>query len=137
VSGKLHRFLPDGMTEVGQVVVDATGSLLLSACASDGTTLWVAAHDITGMPTVFYAYDQTLAPAGTVMMPQSLQMQGYDRCVDFAWTPFGYYGLFGVSGGDPRDSNVHPPQITPFAFDGSVGPGIDAGLLHGIGEFVP
>jgi hypothetical protein len=138
-SGLLHRLDLDGKTERGQVTLGSPTTVLLSACATDGKYLYVATHSVTGMPTQFVVLDASYKTVATaVPLPSALLDQGYDRCLDFAWTQVhGFYGLFAVSGGELRDTKLRAQQVTPFAFDGGVGPPIDAGLLHGLGEMIP
>ncbi len=143
VNGKLHVFNAQGQ-EVSAVTVagsfTAGGTVFLTACASDGQQLYVATHDysIPSGPTKFLVYGPTLTPSPSPLaMPPSLVTAGYDRCLDFAWTSRGFYGLFVKSGGQIKDYMLNATQITPFAFDGGVGPPIDAGTIHGLGEFSP
>ncbi len=136
--GVLHRFKPDGTTELGVV---SLGAVLATSCASDGKLLYVAVHDTIGSPSQFLVFDQTLAPvAGSpVAIPGDLLTNGLDRCLDIAFSQTGvFYGLFVASGGVLNDAALPgASQIYPFAFDGGVGAPIDAGLVRAIGEFIP
>jgi hypothetical protein len=141
-AGYLHRLSADGVTVLGTVPVPSPspGSMLLSACASDGNNLYVAEHDLAGHQTQFevLAKKTFLAQAvPAIKSPKQLNDLGFDRCLDFAWTSRGFYGLFVQSGGVLNDSALVATQVTPFALDGGVGPAVDAGTLHGIGEFLP
>jgi hypothetical protein len=136
-AGRLHRLSADGHTELGQVDVPsaAPGSMVLAACATDGQVLYVAEHTATG-PTVF----EVLAPGFAVAAPRRnvpdlLSAQGLVRCLDFAWTRFGFYGLFSSQLGA---TDLAPTElVVPFLFDGGVGAPLDAGNLRGVGEFLP
>jgi hypothetical protein len=135
--GALHRFKADGMTEL-----DSRRFLpgqILSACTTDGTYLYVSRHDTGTGPSVFDFFDGNLQRVGTGQIPQALRDAGYDRCLDFAWTHFGFFGLFAKSGGvaGMGDIALRATQITPFSLDGGVAPAFDAGDVHGIGEFFP
>lgn len=135
-SSLLHRFQSDGKSEIGTVPLGA--NLLATACASDGKLLYVAAHDTTGDPSQFLVFDSTFSQVATLALPAALLGQSLDRCLDFAWAgKFGFYGLFASSGGSLSDATLSAGQLTPFAFDGGVGAPIDAGTIHGVGEFLP
>jgi hypothetical protein len=138
-AGVLHRVQADGKTENGTVVLPAwmpAGSMLLTSCSSDGKHLYVSEH--AGIsPSQFETLDTTFAPvASPSPMPNALLNAGLDRCLDFAWAKGGFYGLFVNSGGLATD-DLPPDELVPFALDGSVGAAIDAGVLHGIGEWTP
>jgi hypothetical protein len=135
--GRLHRLKADATTEIGTVqLANWSAPMRLSACASDGTFLYVAEHSGIS-PTQFEKLDESFAPlASPAPISDQLLNDGIDRCLDFAWTKSGFYGLFIDSGGSALD-DFSANQIRPFALDGAVGPPIDAGTLHGIGEFRP
>jgi hypothetical protein len=136
-AGRLHRLMADGKTELGQVAVPPTapGSMVLAACATDGQVLYVAEHTATG-PTVFEVLDSgfgVAAPRRNV--PDALSAAGLVRCLDFAWTQRGFYGLFSSQLGA---TDLAPTElVVPFLFDGGVGAPLDAGDLRGVGEFLP
>jgi hypothetical protein len=135
----LHRFKPDGMTELGTV---ALGSVNASACASDGNLLYVSARNpsMAGTPSAFLVFDQSYNSLGQIELPKPLYDAGLWVVLDFAWTKnFGFFGLFvgGTAIGSYKESQLYGEQLFPFALDGAVGDPIDAGTLHGIGEFLP
>jgi hypothetical protein len=138
---KLHRLGADGKTESGSVSLDA--AYLISACASDGTYLYVAEHDQVGSPSRFEIFDKTFARVGApIDLWASVQNLGFDRCLDFAWVKRGgFYGLFVASGSELNDGKLSATEIVPFAFDGGVGTPVpvplDGGTLHGLGAFQP
>jgi hypothetical protein len=138
-TGSLRRVAADGKTEMGTVVLPAwmpSSTTLLTSCASDGTRLYVSGH-VGGAPSQFEVLDTSFAPmASPIPIPDALLNQGIDRCLDFAWTRGGFYGLFISSGGNVGDT-FPAYQITPFALDGGVGAPIDAGAMYGIGDYVP
>jgi hypothetical protein len=138
-AGVLHRLQSDGKTENGTVVLPAwtpANSMLLTACSTDGKYLYVSEH--AGIaPSQFETLDATFAPvASPSPIPNALLNAGMDRCLDFAWAKGGFYGLFVNSGGSAADT-LPPDELVPFALDGAVGNPIDAGVLHGIGEWTP
>ncbi|HZS35447.1 MAG TPA: hypothetical protein VFF06_01395 [Polyangia bacterium] len=133
-SSTLHRLMPDGATEIGTVPL---GAVLATACASDGNNLYVAVHDALGQSS-FFVFDKTYTQTATLGMPAALAAAGYLHCLDIAWTKKQgvFYGLF-TTDLNPKDSVLSADQIFPFAFDGGSGAPLDAGIIHGIGEFVP
>lgn len=136
VPATIHRFKPDGQTEIGMIALGS--NLYGTSCSSDGNRLYVSVHDTTGMPSVFVVLDKSYASVATIPIPDALLNNGLDRCLDFAFTQRGFFvGLFAASGASPNDAALNATQVYPFAFDGGVGAPIDAGLLHGIGEFAP
>jgi hypothetical protein len=135
---RLHRLMPDGKTEIGQVQLST--SLLYTACASDGTYLYVAEHDQLAQPSDFAVLDDSYTPVGAPRaLPSGLAAQGFDRCLDFAWSKqkAGFYGLFVNSNGNLNDGSLSATQLFPFAMDGGAGPPVDAGTIHGLGAFLP
>jgi hypothetical protein len=143
--GLLHRLKSDAQTPSGAdggVVQLAAwkplGTTLLTACATDGQHLYVAEH-AGAQPSKFDVLDTSFSAVSSaaIPIPDTLLNDGYDRCVDFAWTRGGFYGLFAASGGELNDSNLFGQILAPFSLDGSVGPPVDAGYLHGVGEFTP
>jgi hypothetical protein len=135
--GRLHRLKADAMTELGTVQLAGWAApMRLTSCASDGTFLYVSEHSGINR-SQFEALDTTFTPvASPAPISDQLLNAGLDRCIDFAWTKFGFYGLFVNSGGKVLD-DFSANQIVPFALDGAVGTAIDAGVLHGVGEFNP
>jgi hypothetical protein len=135
--GRLHRLQANG-TENGTVQLPAwsAADTRLTACASDGVHLYVAEH-FGVLPSQFEILDTGFMPAASpVPISDQLLNNGIDRCLDFAWTSKGFFGLFVNSGGAIGD-NLSADELAAFSFDGGVGPPLDAGKLHGIGEFVP
>jgi hypothetical protein len=133
---KLHRVQADGMTQLGVVAIDA--NYVLTGCASDGNALYLAEHDLASSPSRFEVFDKAYTPSGTPLpLPTGLPAN-VDRCLDFAWARSGgFYGLFVDAAGEVNDAKLNATQIYPFAFDGGLGPPIDAGTLHGLGAFAP
>ncbi|HEX9103336.1 MAG TPA: hypothetical protein VF997_14085 [Polyangia bacterium] len=135
---RLHRFMPDGKTEIMPPVSVAD---LATACSTDGTKLYVAAHTPTSASQID-VFDKgangPVASGVTIAMPDSLLNAGYDRIVDLVYLRKSgtFVGLFAMSGGLP-DSSLNGDVMTPFAFDGGVGAFIDGGVWHGVGEFMP
>lgn len=135
--GVLVRFRSDGSRIAdGGVALDP----FLSACSSDGTYLYVAQHlgrGDAGMPSQFLVLDTQFQQVGVVQLPPDIAVD-FDRCIDFAWSEREkrFYGLFVRSDGRDNDSLLNAHQIVPFALDGGIGPPIDAGEVHGIGEFI-
>ncbi len=138
----LHRLKPDGVTEI-LPSVSMTG--VASACASDGDQLYVAFYQI---PTpsrieVFTKSDNGPVDTGidaAIPMPPSIVTSCCDRLVDFAYVKKGgmLIGLFANgSAGTVGDQFLGGSLMAPFAFDGGVGPAIDAGVWNGVGEFLP
>lgn len=133
---RLHRMMPDGRTEIGVV---SLGSTTATACASDGNVLYVAIHDLAN-PSQFTVLDKAFVAQGSPLpMPPALAADGYDRCLDLAYVHATrtFYGLFIQSMGALNDSVLSADQIHPFGFDGGISAPLDAGKLHGLGEFTP
>jgi hypothetical protein len=141
----LHRLMADGKTSVmpNPTVALPTfvsdGTVMATACTGGDGRLIVAAHDLVGNPSQFIVYTSLAVAPTLVNMPASLvaAAPSIDRCLDLAWAPTGFYGLFVASGGSLNDPTLNATQILPFALDGAVGPPIDAGTLHGLGSFLP
>ena len=137
--GFLHRLQADGKTDQGMVQLPAWTALdtHLTSCSSDGKYLYVSEHFGIN-PSQFEILDNAFSPvASPAPISDQLLNNGIDRCLDFAWTQSGFYGLFVNSGGAPSD-DVSADELRAFALDGGIGPSIDAGkLLHGMGEFQP
>jgi len=135
----IHRFAPDGRTERGTPV--SLGPTLATACASDGTQLYVSVHDYLGGKSEFRVFNDAYAPVSTLPLPAGLAAwqrtaETLDRCLDFAWTPTGgWYGLFVDAGGSLNDQALSGDRLFRFDWDGGVPAALDAGLLHGIGDF--
>jgi hypothetical protein len=131
-SGTLHQLKPDG-TELAKFPVAAGAP---AACASDGQLLWVPVHNGAARSKL-QAFDATLTPGVSRPIPAALTE---DRCLDLAFTRFGLYGLFTVSGGGV-DAALSASAVWPFALDGGVGapvPAPDGGMkIHSLGEFAP
>jgi hypothetical protein len=133
---QLHRLQADGTTSNGTVQLAAwtAADTHLAACASDGNRLYVAEH-FGILPSQFEILDAMFSPSPSPSPLPNLD-PGVDRCVDFAWTKKGFYGLFARSNGVSGD--VQPTgELHAFALDGGAGPAIDAGVLHSLGEFQP
>jgi hypothetical protein len=132
---RLHRLDRNGQAGAG--IVDL-GMVLASGCASDGALLYVSVYE-PGMPSQFRVFQSGWVETADSPrpLPAALSGAGFDRCLDLAWSPRGgLHGLFVDSLGK-ADPLLDAPQVHPFAFDGGVGPPIDAGSLHGLGEFRP
>ena len=136
-AGALHRFKPDGATELGTVpVVD-----LATACSSDGNLLYVA-HHASGGPSSIRVYAKGASgPMDTttdIAVPDALQNGGYARIVDLVYVKKGgvFIGLFSTDLAT-ADSSLDGEVMAPFGFDGGVGGFIDGGVWHGVGEFLP
>jgi hypothetical protein len=136
---RLHRLNADTTApELGFAQLPA--GQFLNACATDGNLLYIAYHDSTALgASQFQIFDKSYTPVGSpILMPQALLDKHYDRCLDFAWTHFGFYGLFASTNNMTRgDVLLSATQVTPFALDGAVGAPFDAGIIHGLGEFNP
>jgi hypothetical protein len=133
--GQLQRFMPDGKTEIMPPV---SFPAIVNACASDGKYLYLTRHDVGGA-SEFWVLDQALqVVAMKIPLPPPLAQQGYDRCVDFAWTKKSgaLVGLFAQSGG-LSDAFLDGKLLAAFWLDGGVGAAIDAGVYHSAGEFLP
>lgn len=136
-AGLLHRLKADAKTENGTVQLPSwTSGMLLTSCATDGKYLYVSEH--AGLsPSQFETLDTSFTPvASPSPMPGALLDAGVDRCLDFAWARGGFYGLFVNSNGQVKD-DLPADELVSFAMDGAVGPPIDAGVLHGLGEYAP
>ena len=136
--GFLHRLAADGKTENGMVQLPSWTAVdtYLTSCASDGRYLYVSEH-FGILASQFEILDNSFAPvASPSPMPMPMN-SSIDRCLDFAWTRNGFYGLFVDSGGSTSD-DVPADVLAAFSMDGGIGSPIDAGkLLHGMGEFTP
>jgi hypothetical protein len=135
-SGVLHRVQADGMTENGTVQLSTWAGVSLTACASDGTYLYLSEHFGASASQFEILGNNFMPVASPVPIPDQLLNNGIDRCLDFAWTRRGFFGLFVSSGGNVSD-NLLADELVSFALDGGVGAPIDAGKLHGMGEFLP
>jgi hypothetical protein len=140
----LHRFKSDGMTELTPSLALpalADGNVMATGCTGGDGRLVVAVHDLAGSPTQFLVYTSLTSAPSMRNVPTDLLSVGIDRCLDLAWTPSGFYGLFIAIADIPTNPNNDPGASTgllyPFALDGAVGPPIDAGVLHGLGTFLP
>jgi hypothetical protein len=134
----LHRLsaAADPKVELGTVTLP---NLIATACSSDGNQLYVSAHDAAANPSQFYVFDKTYARVGApIAVPPALKAAGFSHVLAFAWTRKSgvFYGLFSSDLATP-DQQLSAGQLFPFAFDGAVGAPVDAGVLHGIGEFAP
>jgi hypothetical protein len=137
VRSQLHRYQADGKTELMPPITAVPATL--TACASDGNLLYVARHANNTTASEFWVLDQTMkVVASGIPMPAALTAQGYDRCVDLAWTKKDgvLIGLFAKSN-SLADSMLNGQLMAPFSLDGGLGPAIDAGVYHGAGEFLP
>jgi hypothetical protein len=139
--GKLHRFMADGKTELMPSVPVANTA---SACASDGNLLYVATHAGI-MPSAIAVFTKGAnGPVDTgtrIPIPDALLNNQYDRIVDLAYVKKGgvFIGLFANSTSAPgaADNALDGQVMARFGFDGGVGPYIDGGVWHGVGEFLP
>jgi hypothetical protein len=133
----LHRFQPDGSTELGMVAVANTAT----ACSSDGNMLYVATHPTAGDSVIAVFGKGASGPVDTGMtitLPDALLTAGYTRLVDLVYVKKSksFIGLFAMPGASP-DQALNGDVMAPFAFDGGVGGFIDGGVWHGVGEFMP
>lgn len=133
----LHRFLPDGKTELGVVPV----ANIATACSSDGTRLYVARHATVGNSELAVFAKSGSGPVDTgvvVAVPDALATAGYGRIVDLAYVKRSglFIGLFSTDLAS-ADSSLDGQLMAPFALDGGVGAFIDGGVWHGVGEFLP
>jgi hypothetical protein len=131
--GYLHRFMPDGKTEI---MPAATVAEIPTACSSDGSFLYVSEHASTGPSDIRVFAKSANGPVDTgttLAIPDELVNNGYDRLVDLAYVKKSglFIGLFTTEAGTEGD------VMAPFALDGGVGPWIDGGVWHGVGEFMP
>lgn len=138
-TSRLHRFLPDGMTEI---LPPATLVGIAAACASDGNSLFVARQSAVG-PSEIVIFDKGAnGPVASALppipVPDALLGAGYDRIVDLAYVKKSglFIGLFATGGGSP-DSALNGDVMAPFWADGGSGAWIDGGIWHGAGEFLP
>ena len=140
-TAKLHRYPATGPDATGsnEIVPAVTAvALFIDACASDGNVLYVSRHDVTaGAVGQFVVLDKSLAVVGGPIALPALPA-GYNRCVDFAFVKHGgaFIGLFGVGSG-VNDPIVDGKLMARFGWDGGLGAAIDAGVWHGVGEFLP
>jgi hypothetical protein len=139
-SAKLHRYPPGGPNATGsnEIVPPITSvAYFIDACASDGNVLYVSRHDNSAAAGEFVVLDKTRTVIGTIALPTGLPA-GFNRCLDFAWTKKSgvFIGLF-AKGSGVNDPVIDGQVMAPFGFDGGLGPAIDAGIWHGIGEFLP
>jgi hypothetical protein len=137
---KLHRYPPGGPNATGsnEIMPPITSvAFFVDACASDGNLLYVSRHDNSAAAGQFVVLDQTRSVVGTVALPAGLPAT-YNRCLDFAWTKKGgvFIGLF-AHGTTIEDPTLDGKLMAPFGFDGGLGPAIDGGVWHGLGEFLP
>jgi hypothetical protein len=133
-SSVLHRLKADG-TELGTVPL---ANLMVTSCASDGNLLYVAAHNPAGGASQFLLFDSTFTQVGTAAVPTALASAGLNHVLAFAWTKKTgtFYGLFSSDLSSLADLQG-ASQLYPFALDGGSGAPVDAGTLHGVGEFLP
>jgi len=140
LAGNLHRFKSDAKTEILPEVT--VKGYILSACASDGDALYVARRPVVATTSEIAVYGK--GPNGPVdtgiviPLPDALVSAGYDHIVDFAYIKKSgvFIGLFATYSGTP-DNMLDGEVMAPFGRDGSVGPFIDGGIWHGVGEFLP
>jgi hypothetical protein len=135
--GFLHRFKPDGVTEIMPTV---SVPLMPTACSSDGNMLYVAGHPQIGDSVIEVFGKSANGPVDTgtaIAMPAVLLSAGYTRIVDLVYVKKSgtFVGLFAVNTGN--DFALNGSVMAPFAFDGGVGAFIDGGIWHGVGEFLP
>ncbi len=144
-TGKLHRFMSDGKTEILPYVT-LTG--IPAACASDGNSLYVARHAVAAASEIVIfdkggANGPVASALPPIPIPTDLANAGFDRIIDLAYAKHGgvFIALFAVGGsspdnGLPTDAGFAMAQIG-FDGGGSAGPLVDGGVWHGIGEFLP
>ena len=137
-SGLLHRFKPDGQTELLPAVKVAS---VATACSSDGAMLYVARHPVPGDSVIEVFAKGANGPVDTgvaITLPDALLNATYTRLVDLVYIKKSgtFIGLFAIPGASP-DNGLDGQVMAPFAFDGGVGPFIDGGVWHGVGEFMP
>jgi hypothetical protein len=133
----LHRFKPDGSTELGMVAV----ADVASACSSDGTMLYVSSHPTAGDSAIHVFGKGASGPVDTgltIALPDALLNAGYTRLVDLVYVKKtkSFIGLFAMPMA-LTDSQLNGDVMAPFGFDGGVGGFIDGGVWHGAGEFMP
>lgn len=141
-SGRLHRMDIDTLGEKAQINLGM--GLVPTGCSGNGDRLVVAFHDLVPNPSQFAVFDASFAPVpgSPFDMPPSLLAEGFDRCLDLAWSQHdrAYWGLFAKSLDfvEPlNDSGMNSDALRRFDLDGSVAGSADAGVLHGVGEFIP
>lgn len=138
-TSKLHRMMADGITEIMPPV---TLSGQATACSSSGSNLWVARHSSTGPSEVVIFDKGANGPVASALppiaIPTDLLNIGYDRIVDLVYVKKSgvFLGLFAASGGS-ADSAVDGRVLGQLAPDGGLGPLVDGGVWHGVGEFMP
>ena len=131
--GYLHRFMPDGKTEIPSPVSVAE---IPTACSSDGVMLYVSEHPTIGPSDIRVFSKSANGPVDTgttIAIPDALATNGYTRLVDLAYLKKSglFIGLFTTDTGSEGD------VMAPFALDGGAGGWIDGGVWHGVGEFMP
>jgi hypothetical protein len=143
--GRLHRFKADATTEImPPVSVDGT----LSACASDGTNLYVSRYSALDPSQIVVITQAEFAKRDTstsavIEFPAGVAQTGCstcDRLIDFAYVPASglFVALFADGNlGSLPDNQLDSELVTMFALDGGIGPPIDFGSYHGVGEFIP
>ncbi len=134
----LHRFKPDGATELGMVSVPNVAT----ACSSDGNLLYVVDHPVTGPSQVDVftkGANGPVATTTTLAIPDELFSLGYDRIVDLAYIKKSglFVALFDMSSTSVADSGLDGKLMATMARDGGFGAFIDGGVWHGVGEFMP
>jgi hypothetical protein len=135
--GYLHRFMPDGKTEIGGTPPIPVANLIPTACSSDGNLLYVAGYPMVGSDGQIAVFSKSAnGPVDTttrIALPDALLNAGYVHLVDLVYLKKGgvFIGLFTTITGTEGD------VMAPFAFDGGSGDWIDGGIWHGAGEFLP
>jgi hypothetical protein len=137
---KVHRYPPGGPNASGsnELMPPITAiAPYIDACASDGKVLYLSRHDNSPAAGQFVVLDTQRNVIGTIALPTGLP-SGYNRCLDFAWTRKSgvFIGLF-AKGTSVEDAILDGKLMAPFGFDGGIGRAFDAGVWHGIGEFLP
>ncbi len=133
----LHRFKPDGVTEI---MPPASVANTASACASDGAHLFVSTHTTVGASQICVFNQSANGPvdSGLVLaIPDAMANAGYTRLIDFAYVKKSglLIGLFAQP--TAVDSSLNSQVMAPFGLDGGVGSFVDGGVWHGVGEFLP
>ncbi|MCA1663232.1 MAG: hypothetical protein LC659_02985, partial [Myxococcales bacterium] len=135
----LHRFMPDLATEITPAVSVPN---VATACSSDGRSLYVVTHPLTG-PSAIDVYAKSangpVITSTVLTIPDELLNLGYDRIVDLAYVKKSglFVALFDSSATSIADSGLDGKVMASMAGDGGLGAIIDGGVWHGVGEFMP
>jgi hypothetical protein len=135
--GWLHRFKADAQTEI-LPPIRVPGHL--SACTSDGVNLYVSRYNTSSEIVVLTPGDPSIGPVLTSIVLPMPTLPCCDRLIDFTYVPRTglFIGLFAAGNqGKIADNTLDSAVMAPFWLDGGLGPPIDAGSFHGVGEFRP